>query len=274
MRASPSPALEGFFRDDLDLTDLWRRPLGPPVLLAGHGPDGVPILLVGDGPAAGTCVRTLVSRRPVTVYDVNGFYARLGVSPDAGWSAVRSAYMALGGQQDAELTEILMILKDPVTRAAYDRMWPHQRFADSATVTAIARAEGLRARQAGIPLSSDNEYESARFRGTDAQQSWQESAHSRPGAEDGWGYSHYLWGVLSTPSARAGLPDWQAMVAAALDDDGGPPLRFGVGRHALGSATAGITVGDIPVAFLSAGTVPQPQEAQRAATQLRALTSH
>jgi hypothetical protein len=270
-------------RPDIDLTDLWGRIPGPQVIVAGHGPDGHGILLVGDGPRTCTSVRTVASRRLPRVYDVNGFYEALGVATDADRVALSAAYLARGGQSDRRLTEILMILRDPHKRAAYDRMLPHQRFAESELIAHITRAEAYRVIREHAPLSSVFEPRNMDFETPNTRESGSEYGQDVPRWDAGritaeadsswWGYAYYLWGVTYSASAVAHLPLWQQMLITALGDDGGPGIRFAVGRSTLGSAPTAIRVQEVPVAFLSAGTAPQQNLAEHVASQLRALVT-
>jgi hypothetical protein len=57
----------------------------------------------------------------VFVWDVNGYYAALGVDPKASRKELREAYQALDGQASAYLTYVFKQLLDPEVRAAYDR---------------------------------------------------------------------------------------------------------------------------------------------------------
>lgn len=270
----PQPRPDGRFRPDIDLTDLWSRIPGPTATLAAYGPDGAPVILVGDGPRTCTSARAVVSLRPGRIYDVNGFYAELGVSPQASARELVDAYMAAGGQDSAHLTEVLMILRDPVRRAAYDRMLPHQRFADTRTVQRLTRAEAVRRLRESDPLSSVFETENVQNQPSYTRESVSENTHRVPGADaetdPAFGYAYYLWGVVYSPSARAGLPQWQAALITALGATPGP-VQFAVGRCALGSDSVAIRVAGVPVAFLSAGTAPQQTLAEHVASQLRAL---
>lgn len=274
----PEPRPDGRFRPDIDLTDLWGRIPGPSANLAGYGPDGTPIILVGDGPRTCTSARAVVSLRPSRIYDVNGFYAELGVAPDANRHALAKAYVALGGQSNSRLTEIMSILLDPLKRHAYDRMLPHQRFADTDTVQRLTRAESVRRLRESEPLSSVFDTENVHNEPSYTRESVSENVHRFPGsaaeADLTWGYAYYLWGVTYSPSALADLPLWQEAVITALGSLGAPAQQFAVGRCALGTDPVAIWVADVPVAFLSAGTAPQQTLAERVATQLRALQQH
>lgn len=274
----PEPRPDGRFRPDIDLTDLWGRIPGPTATLAAYGPDGVPVILVGDGPRTCTSTLAVVSLRPPTVYDVNGFYAALGVDPGADRHTLAKAYVALGGPGDHRLTEILSILLDPDKRRAYDRMLPHQRFADTETVQRLTRAESERRLRESDPLSSVFDAENVRNEPSNTRESVSETARRVPGsdaeADLAWGYAYYLWGVTYSPSARADLPQWQEALITALGTLPGPAQQFAVGRCALGTDPVAIRVADVPVAFLSAGTAPQQTLAERVAIQLRALQQH
>jgi len=274
----PEPRPDGRFRPDIDLTDLWARIPGPTATLIAYGPDGVPVILVGDGPRLCTSARAVVSLRPSRIYDVNGFYAALGVEPGADRHTLAKAYVALGGHGDPRLTEIMSILLDPDKRRAYDRMLPHQRFADTETVQRLTNAESARRLREADPLSSVFDTENVRSGGQNTRESVHETAGRVPGnvteTDLTWGYAYYLWGVTYSASETADLPLWQQAVITALGALPGAAQQFAVGRCALGTDPVAIRVADVPVAFLSAGTAPQQTLAERVANQLRALQQH
>lgn len=277
MRPTASSA-PGRPRADIDLTNLWAPIPGQQAHWAGRGPDGVEILLVGDGPHACTSGRVLDR---VYIYDVNRFYAALGVDPRAERHTLGAAYVARDGHTDPVLTEIIKILLDQVRRAVYDRLIPLQRFQTREIWEARVRAAADLQFKSGIPLSSVFEPQNPYFEAPNMQESDLEHAQEPPRitvevTPEPWGYAFYLWGVIYTASAVTHLPQWQQMIITALgedEDEGEPPMRFAVGRSALGSSPAAIEVGGTPVAFLSAGTAPQPNLARHVARQLRALVT-
>jgi hypothetical protein len=67
---------------------------------------------------------------PTIVWDVNGYYAELGVAPGATRAQLKAAYQARQGWASARLTYILRQLLDPEIRAAYDSSRPGSVFFD------------------------------------------------------------------------------------------------------------------------------------------------
>jgi hypothetical protein len=67
---------------------------------------------------------------PTIVWDVNGYYRELGVSPKASRADLKEAYQACSGWASARLTYILRQLLDDEIRAAYDSSRPGSVFFD------------------------------------------------------------------------------------------------------------------------------------------------
>jgi hypothetical protein len=67
---------------------------------------------------------------PTIVWDVNGYYAELGVTHQATRAELKAAYQARSGWGSARLTYILRQLLDPEIRAAYDSSRPGSVFFD------------------------------------------------------------------------------------------------------------------------------------------------
>lgn len=87
------------------------------------------IRLVGDGQVAFSTTLDLEPTR-VIIWDTNGYYRSLGVSPYASRAEIRDAYLRLNGHRSHRLTIIVKTLLDRDTRARYDRtplgcFWAH-----------------------------------------------------------------------------------------------------------------------------------------------------
>lgn len=266
---------------DHDVTGLWNNipDPGPDLRDAEHvgdGPDGAPVILVGNGARAASSCRALERRRPGGdfVFDVNGFYAALGVSPDATVEEITRAYHDMGGQDDAWLTETLMILRDPDKRAAYDRMLPHQRFNDSTTYAEVRRVEAMEALREGIPRTGTVSDQSV-YGGARRTREWGSAyTKSTSDKQPPWQYAYYLWHLLYRDSAVDQLPEWQHLLIAALNgDEHSAPLQFAVGRCAAGIPATAIRVAGTLIAFLPYNTAPTPEQAVRVAAMLRTLAT-
>lgn len=266
---------------DHDVTSLWGAIPDPGADIQdaehfGNGPDGAPVIVVGDGARTASSCVALERRRPASrfVFDVNGFYAALGVSPEATVEELSRAYHALGGQDDPWLTEALMILRDPDKRAAYDRMLPHQLFNDSTTYAQVRRAEALQALREGIPRTGTVSDQSM-YGGARGTQKWDSAyTESRTEKQPPWEYAYYLWNLLYRDSAVTSLPDWQHLLIDALNNDEHPtPLQFAVGRCAAGIPATAIQVAGTLIAFLPYNTDPTTEQAERVARRLRELAT-
>jgi hypothetical protein len=75
-----------------------------------------------------TCVA--LQAWPMVVWDVNAYYAELGVSFRATWREIREAYQRLRGDASERLTYIVKQLLDPGIRATYDACQPGSVFFD------------------------------------------------------------------------------------------------------------------------------------------------
>lgn len=99
--------------------------------------------LMGTGPAEFSTSMELV-RVPEYIWDVNGYYRELGVSPGATRSEMRLAYFEKDGQSSDRLTFVLKQLLNPETRAAYDTCVLGERFMDRYVIEEIQRQIKMR----------------------------------------------------------------------------------------------------------------------------------
>ncbi len=76
-------------------------------------------VVVGSGPVAWS-TSVVMERWPTVVYDTNGYYASLGVTPWATRDDLRRAYVSKGGELSPRLTYIMSQLLDPEVRRRYD----------------------------------------------------------------------------------------------------------------------------------------------------------
>jgi hypothetical protein len=204
------------------------------------------------------------SRPEPVVHDVNGYYARLGVLPTASKREIREAYQALGGPDDAELTEIFKVLINAKRRAAYDRMQSGSTFVDRSSVQAILRqaaaqasrenaeyGTGRTARDIIETLAEETENPLLRFLASGSAEGFDDDGdgdrHPPSNPPATWPYSYLL--LASTCDDVGRLARWREGLAQALTGRG--CTHFAVGFHASNDLPF-LVVRDIgiPVVFL------------------------
>ena len=72
----------------------------------------------------------VLSRWPLIVWDVNGYYRDLGIPTWATKKEIKEAYQALSGDQSVRLTYVTKQLLNDAIRRAYDACRPSSRFFD------------------------------------------------------------------------------------------------------------------------------------------------
>jgi hypothetical protein len=210
---------------------------------------------------------TLVPTRPrqaPVVHDVNGYYARLNVPPTATKREIREAYQALGGPDNAELTEIFKVLINRERRAAYDAKPSGSTFVDRAAVQTILRQAAAQAAQENAEfgtgrtardiietLAEETGNPVLQFLASGSTESFDDDGtrdrHPRSNPPAAWPYSYLL--LASTCDDVDRLAQWREGLAQALTGRG--CTHFAVGFHAA-SDQPFLVVRDIgiPVVFL------------------------
>lgn len=228
---------------------------------AGIGPD-----------TASSC--TDLALDPQICWDVNGYYASLGV----GWRASRKelglAYLAAGGHTSVYLTYVLSQLLNPDVRRAYDRMGLGEVFLDDDYVQAAlkrqASSEASRRSAAGATMSADEVLDEWGYMMEEPEDSYQDSfdsegtlRHDDP-AGAGWGYSYYVWRTTCDDVDR--LRTWQEEILHVLAHGGYPPIRFSVGFVGATDQPIDIEIlsGDRKIFFLNETAPPLPDHARTA----------
>jgi len=240
------------FRPPIDLSEIVqdydlfgvRRPRGSPsplVSVPAWEPGPPPDQPLRCGPAeelwASSCLE-LLPFRPV-IWDVNGYYAELGVDSRATRRQLMRAYNALDGQRSERLTYVLRQLLDTDVRRDYDAALPGEPFIDRYVEEEMrkrAAAESGRRASHGEHVSAEeilddwgyvllNDDESTELERLDSPP---ETDEDRP-YQESWGYSYYLWKTwdLDTPQLRA----WQSLLVKELSARG-CSVRFAVGMTA------------------------------------------
>jgi hypothetical protein len=279
------------FRRELDLTDIVadyelfggrsdRRRVDAREFLPPSEPSTPP----PDDPArygpldrlwASSCT-VLQPFRPV-IWDVNGYYAALGVSPYATRRELRQAYEALGGPDDRYLTYVFHQLLNRATRRKYDAMTLGEVFLDDIVAEEMRRraaAESGRRSDKGEEVSADdildewgytilNDEESAELDRLDSSPA---PGKDRP-YQESWGYSYYLWRTWERDAALLKL--WQALLVRKLSE-AGHSIRFAVGSAAALQGGYELVQEDEDfIFFVEQGTIPTPDLAQQAVLSYR-----
>lgn len=214
----------------------------------------------GVGPDLFTTACSLVLW-PYVCWDVNGYYAELGLTPRASKLEIRKAYEALDGQASGRLTYIVKQLLNDEVRQRYDACQLGDQFFDT-YVEDWVKAEMIRsaaeARAAGV--EDDSAYEPIDLSEYMNQVLDSKGAWSKNGGSSGrtsWGY--WLWGTWSYDLTR--VMEWRAALLAAFSATG-EVMQLAVGLRGGESAPdfEVITIKDRTVAFIHERELDQSLE--------------
>lgn len=225
--------------------------------------------LVGRPQDAAVSTSTALALRQggaVACEDVFGYYAALGVGPQATRRDLLAAYQAKDGQSDAFITYAFKRLLDRQFRARYDVMTPQQLRMDAYQRAELLRRASLKAAYINASgdsfISAQDILSSLGIQFTGAARESLDSVGTTGFHESGstfrqddpntpvttWSYSYLLLG--STCDDRSRLAEWQQGLATSLANQPNLP-RFAVGFHGLpGKPFLYLGVGDTPVFFL------------------------
>lgn len=182
----------------------------PPAPPINHRPR-----LVGAGPCE-FATTTDVERFPVFVWDVNRYYADLGVPVRATKREIRERYQAIDGHESPRLTFIVKQLLDDGVRARYDAVPYGSVFFDAEIERAVKKRiieEAAAARAAGEDDDAFEEIDLSDSRGK-AFSMLDPDAGNGQDALRRWGWSYYLWRSENPEQWR--LREWQELLVAAL----------------------------------------------------------
>jgi hypothetical protein len=207
---------------------------------------------------------------PVVVWDVNAYYAELGVSWRATRTQIREAYQRLGGDRSDRLTYIVKQLLDPAVRANYDATQPGSVFFDR-YIAEYVKAQMLADQVAdhGRILTFDDQI-AADLNAIDLTKFMNRPFDMVPpemqnvGTRWRWGY--YLWTSDTYDTDR--LRQWQELLVSALAGKG-VILNLSVGL--VGGSLEPMrveAVGYRVVVFLGDDELPTLQLAQAAADRV------
>lgn len=176
---------------------------------------------------------TVIERWQPIVWDVNGYYADLGVATDATKRDIMRAYQALDGQSSVRLTYVVKQLLNDGIRARYDRTPLGSVFFDHYLMAKVKQRIIEQVTAARLEAGEDD-LDSSLFEEIDLDhllndRSFEVVDTPSYGVDDqgfrtGWGY--YLW----QSGSRQPLAAWHALLGKAFTD-AGVRERIAVGFH-------------------------------------------
>jgi hypothetical protein len=203
---------------------------------------------------------------PLVVWDVNAYYAELGISWRASKPEIREAYQRRHGDRSDRLTYIVKQLLDPEVRAAYDACQPGSVFFDR-YIAAYVKDQILR----------DQVIEEGRILDFEDQiapidlSRYMNQPFDMVAPEEGewgtrWRWGFYLWASDDYDTVK--LRQWQGLLVEALARKG-VVLKLSVGLVGGSPEPMRVeAVGYRIVAFLSDDEQPIPQLAEAAADRV------
>lgn len=225
--------------------------------------------LVGDGPVTFSTSLELVLLYPL-IWDVNGYYRELGVSPYATKVQIKWAYRKKKGWKSPRLTYIMKQLLNPAIRRLYDTTPLGEVFWDAYVEEAMRNAAQRRVSelkaQGRVAEAEEIAYDSP-F--SDPVEEVLDRAGGRGNnrfALSEWPWAFYLW--QSSCQDKARLQRWQEALCGVLGKRK-EHHQIAVGfLGGAGQAWEVRTVGYRIVAFLSDGAQPTEVLANAAASRV------
>jgi hypothetical protein len=210
-----------------------------------------------------------VQRWPLIVWDVNAYYAELGVPWTASRAEIRAAYQRCRGDTSDRLTYIVKQLLNDEVRARYDACQPGSVFFDR-YIAAYVKDQMLKDHVAehGRILSFEDQVEDLHT--VDLSKYMNRPFDTVPpegqNVASRWRWGFYLWASDDYDTAK--LRQWQGLLVEALARKG-VVLKLSIGL--VGGSLEPMrveAVGYRVVAFLSDAEEPIPQLAEAAADRV------
>jgi hypothetical protein len=232
---------------------------------------------VGKGPVSASSSVALV-RWPMFVYDVNGYYRTLGVSPWATKVEIRQAYQKIleQGENLVRATYVFKQLINANIRKQYDSQPEGEIYLDSWEIQRIkdeARAEAIKRRMAqGLDVSDYDSNNAETLKVMD-ERGWviptPDDSKEDISEEYNWAYSFYRWRSTSYDINK--LSRWQNILISSLAEQGAVlPLVVGFHRESIHPWKVA-KVGSHYVAFLRDTEEINPESAAKCAATLISL---
>ena len=222
--------------------------------------DALSPMRYGRRPTVASTSQTL-ERWPSVVWDVNGYYASLGVHWWASRQQLRDAYVKMDGPNNFRLTYILKVLLDAELRAAYDSCPFGSFFFDLFLSEQVKRQRLDSQRNDHGHTLSEEEIQRLKDEGlldegvsTDDLMYTTVDAETGESSRDGyrpsmdWDWGHYVWGVSDWNDEV--LQTWQRLLVQTAPDY---HLTFAVGMmyDSFRTAVATLRLDDVDVFFLA-----------------------
>lgn len=276
----------------LDLASLLAKPTGWPPPRYERRPDDP--ILEGTGPAeCSSC--TALSVLPAVIWDVNGYYRDLGVSPHASRKDLRLAYQEADGQSSVRLTYVIKQLLNPAVRFEYDCTPLGEVFMDDYVRDLINRKikDEMSKRMARLhDMGVDTDLVDAESLERDVahEMGW-DMEDDTPvdvvdettsiGQDDArpakFSYAYYLWAMQRSTDAATDhdrlvtLAEWQRQLVSALSREG-VQMTFAVGLHGKPNRWVQGQIAYRTVFFLSRWEEPSAELATEVAKRYAAAT--
>lgn len=228
------------FRPDLDLSGIlsnFAQWVSPDEEERDDAPeaDGIKFpepARLGWGPVEWS-TSTVLAERIVFKWDVNRYYAALGVKPDATRKELREAYQRKDGQSSVMLTHILKMLLNPEIRRRYDECPLGEPFFDEQSEAELKRKahmEAGRRSAAGKAVSGEEILDEWGFvlldPGVDSVSS---NRQDLPRKAAPWNYSYYGWRTTAFLTDVDAIQQWQECLSrAAAEHSVSPVVSIGV----------------------------------------------
>lgn len=242
---------------------------------------------IGNGPPVCSTSQVLVSARPSFAWDVNGWYAKVGVPfpyVNATSGVLSRSYVATGGQASPQATYYLKRLLDKAVRGLYDTYPLGVQFLDDDYVQEAlkrkAAEEAARRSRDGSYTKAETVMDEWGYKvdeivedglDTDKPDVLNDLAPVEDSRFDPieWVYSYWLWQTtLSMEPSTQELEEWQRLLVSVLAQRG-ERVEIAVGRS--GKSPHPYTVGRFDgywVVFLHEDEEPTKDLATRAADAL------
>lgn len=202
---------------------------------------------------------------PRIIWDVNGYYAALGVDPRATRAQLREAFHAVNGGESEYLTWVLQQLLDPDFRREYDMRGLGDYLIDKFIALALKKAalqEAIRRSLKTGEVDAEKVMDEMGYKIVHHEADEPPAVTGKPQSiDDEWRWSYFLHKVRCYDTDT--LRQWQQMLVTALSE-AGVRMQFAVGftEQSVGLDTKTLTraeeASSIVVAYLGALTKPTP----------------